>query len=234
MGLPVEHKLDVCAVKPDQPVLTGYQIADGSRRVFFVEGPRASMERLSAGVPRGRANSDSFKILRSDGMGFGERLFAKGTMKLPTIRLFESLSGIMLHPEFLKVIKSKQSEKVRTLVVDRQHYSATHTHTRAPRTHSSTHKSTTVCRLRRPSHHRASWCQPPCVDGITRLWTVRRCDYLREIARMELWPTAESIDSVNTFFGDNVRKQPAIYHESCHSVLFCSDLDDSEERRGSL
>ena len=156
MGLPVEHKLDVCAVKPDQPVLTGYQIADGSRRVFFVEGPRASMERLSAGVPRGRANSDSFKILRSDGMGFGERLFAKGTMKLPTIRLFESLSGIMLHPEFLKVIKSKQSEK------------------------------------------------PPCVDGITRLWTVRRCDYLREIARMELWPTAESIDSVNTFFGDNV------------------------------
>ena len=138
MGLPVEHKLDVCAVKPDQPVLTGYQIADGSRRVFFVEGPRASMERLSAGVPRGRANSDSFKILRSDGMGFGERLFAKGTMKLPTIRLFESLSGIMLHPEFLKVIKSKQSEKVRTLVVDRQHYSATHTHTCAAHTQQHT------------------------------------------------------------------------------------------------
>eukprot|EP01052_Picozoa_sp_SAG31_P025141 SAG31_NODE_2188_length_6235_cov_4.819100_2_plen_634_part_00 len=180
VGLPSSHKLDVCAIKPEQPLLTGYQIADGSRRIFYVEGPRAVMDQLAVNVPRDRANSDSFKILRSENLGFDTRLFPHCTLRLPTYRLFETLSAIMLHPEFLKVIKTKQ-------------------------------------------------VPPACVDGVTRLWTVRRCDYLREVARMDLWPDVEAIDSVNTFFGDDVKYEDVYGEPKPAKAVTKSALEQMQE-----
>jgi hypothetical protein len=160
LGLKAEHKLDVCAVKPAQELITGFQVADGLCRVFFVEGPRAVMQKLSKAVPRDRPNAmdpkDIFKTFRNDDMGFGERLFKRGTMKLPTYRLCDSLTAIMLQPEVAQIIRSKAAA-------------------------------------------------PECIQGLTRLWAVRRCDYLREVARMRLWPSPAEVNSMDNIFGDDVQ-----------------------------
>ena len=87
LDLPQEHKLDVQISEPEQPVLTGFQIVDSTRRMIFLEGPKETMALLASKVPRGRANSESFKVFANPNLGFGERLYGQYEVRIPTLKV---------------------------------------------------------------------------------------------------------------------------------------------------
>ena len=86
-----------------RPVLTGFQVLDAARRMIFLEGPQETMALLASKVPRGQANSESFKVFANPNIGFDERLYTDFELRIPTVRTGEKLDALMLRPEVAMV-----------------------------------------------------------------------------------------------------------------------------------
>eukprot|EP01047_Picozoa_sp_COSAG01_P009722 COSAG01_NODE_402_length_17510_cov_6.871575_20_plen_406_part_00 len=61
------------------------------------------------------------------------------------------------------------------------------------------------------TQHGGGGLSPHAAAGLRRLWAIRRCEYLREVARMGLWPSAEQLEAVNSAFGE-----PKLCYEDVH------------------
>ena len=93
-----------------RPVLSGFQVLDAARRMIFLEGPQETMAMLASKVPRGQANSESFKVFANPNIGFDERLYVDFELRIPTIRTGEKLDALMLRPEVAMVASMGDDE----------------------------------------------------------------------------------------------------------------------------
>ena len=69
---------------------------------------------------------------------------------------------------------------------------------------------------------------PACAEGLRRLWAVRRCDYLREVARMGLWPTFQQIGAIVRSFSKKVNYED-VHGELQRWLPGVMDLDPGEQ-----
>jgi hypothetical protein len=94
------------------PVLTGFQVLDATRRMVFLEGPQEVMALLASKVPRGQANSESFKVFANPNIGFAQRLYTDFELRIPTVRTSEKLDSLMLRPEVAMVSNVEEEDEL--------------------------------------------------------------------------------------------------------------------------
>ena len=94
------------------PVLTGFQVLDAARRMIFLEGPKETLAMLASKVPRGQANSESFKVFANPNIGFEQRIYADFELRIPTVRTNQKLDLLMLRPEVATVTHIEEEDEL--------------------------------------------------------------------------------------------------------------------------